>query len=144
MSQKSIDIINDADIVLFGSAPQKMVKKRIKDNKLIFRYSERIFKKKDFDLLRMMKYKFEYLPYRKKNLYFLCGGACVAKDYKRCGADVSKCYKWGYFPEVKTYEDVDALINKKEPSSILWVARFIDWKHPEVAVEVEKKLKNDG
>jgi glycosyltransferase involved in cell wall biosynthesis len=36
------------------------------------------------------------------------------------------------------------LIVKKQKASIIWVARLIDWKHPEICVEVAKRLKLDG
>ena len=55
-----------------------------------------------------------------------------------------RCYKWGYFPEVKKYDDVDSIITSKQNNSILWVGRLIDWKHPECAVEVADRLKRDG
>ena len=36
--------IMDADVVIFGSAPYELVVKRLLENKLVFQYSERIFK----------------------------------------------------------------------------------------------------
>ena len=49
--QKSIDLINNADVVVFGSAPHEMVNKRIQEDKLTFRYSERITRKLKLYLL---------------------------------------------------------------------------------------------
>lgn len=37
--------INRADAVIFGSAPRKLTQERLKAGKLVFQYSERIFKK---------------------------------------------------------------------------------------------------
>ena len=42
---ESIDIINKADIVIWGDAPLRFLKKRLKMGKLTFRNTERIFKK---------------------------------------------------------------------------------------------------
>ena len=57
---------------------------------------------------------------------------------------MNKAYKWGYFTELKRYDDVDTLVEKKQPASILWVSRFIGLKHPECAIEVAKRLKSEG
>lgn len=37
-------LINNADVVITGSAPNSYVVHRLKSNKLVFRYSERIYK----------------------------------------------------------------------------------------------------
>ena len=57
---------------------------------------------------------------------------------------MSKTYKWGYFPAIKEYGDIDKLIENKSKSSILWVARLIDWKHPEIPILIAKRLKEEG
>ena len=55
---------------------------------------------------------------------------------------------WGYFPEVKTYEDIYSLIEKKEGAlqtiTILWAGRLIGWKHPEAAINLAKRLVKEG
>ena len=71
----------------------------------------------------------------------LCASAYTASDYAKFGLFKNKCYKWGYFPECKNY-DVDELISNKTKNSILWCARLIDWKHPEIPVLVAEKLKS--
>ena len=141
---EAISMINSADVVIMGSAPSKMIRQRIKDRKLTFRYSERIFKKRDIDLLRWLKYYIRSRMEKRGNVYYLCSSAYAPRDYARCGVNPDKCYKWGYFPETKEYEDIDALIEAKVPNSIMWTARMIDWKHPEKAIEVAKRLKADG
>ena len=142
--EKAMNLICEADVVIFGEAPMKMMHKRIKEGKLTFRYTERIFKKKDFDLGRLIKYTFRYLPYRRKNLYFLCSSGYAAKDYIRCGVDIKKCFKWGYFPEIIKYGDIAKLTGKKKENTILWCGRIIGLKHPEIAIEIAKRLKKDG
>ena len=37
------NLMDEADVVIYGSAPYDLIKKRVKQNKLVFRYSERIF-----------------------------------------------------------------------------------------------------
>lgn len=138
-------LIDEADVVIFGSAPYGLVERRIKADKLTFRYSERPLKK-GFQL-------WKYLPRlirwhrrnpRNKQLYLLCASAYTASDYAKFFLFKNKSYKWGYFPETKRYEDIDALIAGKEKNSLIWVARYIDWKHPEIAVALCKRLKEAG
>ena len=50
----------------------------------------------------------------------------------------------GIFSGDKYYDDIDALISQKEPASILWAGRCIDWKHPELAVLLAKNLKSQN
>ncbi len=138
-------LIDEADVVLYGSAPYELFIHRLKKGKLTFKYSERIYKKgcpyyklpRHF-VLNTKKYR------RYKNLYLLCASAYTSADFAKTFTFVNKAYKWGYFPEVKKYDGVDKLIQDKTPNSILWVARFIPLKHPEIAVEIAKRLKADG
>lgn len=138
-------MIDSADVVIIGSAPNELVKNRIRKNKLVFRYSERPLKKG----MEWKKYLPRLLLWNLRNpfwkpVYMLCASAYTASDYAKFGMYLGKCYKWGYFPETKRYENVDELIAAKKPNSILWVARFIDWKHPEIPVKVSRRLKREG
>lgn len=142
--KKAMDIAFASDVVIIGSAPDDYIRRRLKANKLTFRYSERIFKKGLHDVLRWVKYTVKSLPYRNKNLYYLLSSAYAAHDYYRCGAKKEKMFKWGYFPECKVYENIDALFANKKPGSILWAGRMLDWKHPDAAVETAYRLKKAG
>ncbi len=142
---KARKICADADIVIIGSAPDKFIKKRLKEGKLTFRYSERLYKiipPKYQMPLRKLKYFFKHGRY--KNLYMLCASAYTATDFSKTNNFIGKTYKWGYFPEVKKYDSIDELIENKTPKTLLWAGRFLDWKHPECAVEVAHRLKQDG
>lgn len=135
--------IDNADVVIFGSAPEYLLKKRKKEKRLIFRYSERIIKKKTgiFDyFIKLIKLN---IKMRGKNQYLLCASAYAYGDFIKFGLFKGKSYKWGYFPETIKY-DIDILMYQKNFTEILWCGRLIDWKHPEVVIEVGKKLKNEG
>ena len=138
-------LIDSANAVIIGSAPDFLIRHRLKQNKLIFRYAERPDKQSP----PLWKFLARQLVWRKryparKPMYMLCASAYTASDYARYGCFRGKCFKWGYFPETKRYADLQALVDRKKPASILWTARFIDWKHPEIAVEVAKRLRRDG
>lgn len=143
--KQCVDLINSAEVVIAGSAPEKMIRKRIRSGKLVFRYSERIYKNKKKLLqlpLRYIKYHFDNYPY--KNVYMLCASAYAARDYAITGMFKGKTFKWGYFPAVKKYDDIEKLIDDKTPASILWVARLIEWKHPDASIRLAKRLKQSG
>lgn len=138
-------LIDEADVVIVGSAPEKMIRKRIRDGKLVFRYSERIYKnwKKRLQLpLRFVKYHYDNFP--EKNVYMLCASAYAAGDYAKTGNFVKKTFKWGYFPRVVKYEDLNEVLENKTKNSLLWVARFLKLKHPEVPIKIAKRLLADG
>ena len=143
--QKALDLCRTADVVITGSAPDCYIKERLKNKKLTFRYSERIYKiKPPFYQIPLRAAKHFLKNGRHKNLYMLCASAYTAADYAKTGTFINKTYKWGYFPEVKKYDDISDLISKKKQNSLLWAGRLIDCKHPEYAIKVAEKLKNDG
>ena len=137
--------IISADAVVIGSAPYGLVKTRLKNNKLVFFYSERINKAGDIkpfkQLLRLIRYSLRYNRF--KNVYLLCASAFTSYDYSTTHSFVDKAFKWGYFPETREY-DVERLIDSKNRQKILWVGRLIEWKHPETVIHVAKMLKEEG
>lgn len=134
----------EADVVIIGSAPYRLVKKRIRAGKLTFTYGERPYKKEP-SLLTLLVHRLRYMSqYHYPNVYRLCASAFSPLDYARTNTFVGKSYRWGYFPEVKVYDNFESMYNNKIPNSILWCGRLIDWKHPEVAVLVAQRLKHEG
>lgn len=138
-------LIDEADVVIFGSAPYDLFRNRLKSGKLTFLYTERIYKT-GFEIwkwpVRLVRFWNLYGKYQ--NLYLLCASAYTAGDFAKTFTFIHKAYKWGYFPETKHYPDIMGVIKQKTPASILWVARFIDWKHPEHAIEVARRLQAEG
>lgn len=138
-------LINNADVAIIGSAPTHLIANHIKKGKLVLRYSERLLKKgPELWKVPLRFIKLHINNPRKANVHLLCASAFAASDYQKFGLFKTQCYKWGYFPECKCYTDVDALIKQKQPSSLLWVAQFINVKHPEIPVLIAKRLKEDG
>lgn len=135
----------DADVVVTGSAPEAMLLPRIQAGKLLFRYAERPLKLG----FEPAKYLPRLLRWRKRNpknkpIYLLCASGYTAGDYRKFGLFRDRAYRWGYFPQTVRYEDPTALIAKKDPKSILWCGRFIDWKHPMDALSVAARLHREG
>lgn len=135
-------LVDESDVVIIGSAPKKYIKSRVKNKKLTIRYSERIFK--SYNILKSLKTYISVFfkkTFLEKNVYLLCASAFSARDYNIAGAYINRCYKWGYFPETKEYCNLQELIDHKIDNSILWVGRFVKWKHPENVIKLALELK---
>ena len=143
--QECLKLVNNADIVIYGSAPDNFVRERIRKGKLTFRYSERIYKTGFKWWQQPLRVIHNYVRgWSKRNHYLLCASAYTYADFLKTFSFKNKSFKWGYFPTVKKYENIDNLIAKKTPASILWTARFIEWKHPELPIKIAKSLKESG
>ena len=149
--QKAINLIDNADVVIVGSAPENMIIERLRSNKLTFRYSERFFKKRPWyfpDPRVWMELWKKHIRYKNKPLYMLAASAYTANDVYAIGAYKNKVYKWGYFPRVDDFpvevcENLDASSGESAPH-IMWCARFLRLKHPELPVMLAKRLKDKG
>jgi len=138
------DVIN-ADVVIIGSAPERFIKERIQKGKLVFRYSERPLK----NGIEPLKYPLRWIRWhlrnpKKKPIYMLCASAYTSIDYAKFGLFKGRCYKWGYFPKLKNYENIENVLYSKRSNTILWVSRLIKLKHPEVPLIIAKRLKIEG
>lgn len=140
----------EADVVIIGSAPEKFIEERLKQNKLTFRYYERFFKQGRIRILDPRVFASHYkksFKNRHKNLYVLCAGAYTAPDCRFIFSYPNKTYKWGYFPGTNQ-PPYDQIVKMKNQSGrtvkILWVSRFIKLKHPEDVVNLAKKLKQNN
>ncbi len=141
-----LKLICDADVIIIGGCKKferQLPKKKIK-NKLIFRYSERIYKNNSKFLtlpLRFIKYHWDN-GFSKK-IYMLCASAYAAADYAKTFNFIGKTFKWGYFPEIEK-KDVEELCKLKQNNrkiEMLWVGRMLQLKHPEYAIYAAKHLK---
>lgn len=143
--QLAKELAADSDVIITGSAPEEYSRIRIKANKLMFRYSERPLK----NGLEPIKYPYRYAMWHLRNpasapIYMLCSSAYTSGDYAKFGLFFDRTYKWGYFPEVKRYDDIGAMITRKKSASILWAGRLIEWKHPDAAILVAANLHRAG
>ena len=136
--------IDACETVILGDAPLGTVGNRLKSRDVVFKYSERICKRGFRPVKWLPRFaRFWYRYGRRRSLYLLSAGAYAARDFAIHGALAGKSYRWGYFPETRRY-DTDALLNCKNPRKMLWCGRFLDWKHPDDALSVAKRLKEEG
>lgn len=152
-------LILQAQIVMFGGCDEEAyIEERLKAGKPVIRYSERLYKTGQWKAVspRGLRKKYhDHTRYRKAPVYLLCAGAYVPADFSIVRAYPEKMYCWGYFPETKHYEtdrllagkgwaDADKAGNGGKITYILWAARMIHWKHPELALETARHLKSKG
>lgn len=136
-----------ADVAIFNGNkeldPFRMP--RLERDLLSFESGERWLKKGILNVLspRLLHSQFLYhTMFRKcKNYYALTTSAFGAHDYQMLHSFKGRCFKWGYFTNVEPFD-----VSNKEflGTRIMWVSRFIDWKHPELPIKLAKMLKEKG
>lgn len=136
-------LIMDADAVIMSGDRTRFVRNRLKQGLLTFIYSERIYKNNR----DRIKWPFHFLKYQLKynrypNLYLLSAGAFAYGDFKSLNCFKRKAFKWGYFPPM--LEEVSPDHPNGKTFKMLYAARFINWKHPELAVYLVNRLRQNG
>lgn len=139
------------DVVIIGGfyyAYNELIDLRLSTKKLLLLYAERFYK----NISMYFKWPLHWLNghnqqlftrFNGTNTYMLCSGAYVAKDCHLNFSFKNRTFKWGYFPKFEQ-RDIELICRKKKSKKILdiiWVARFIDWKHPENAIKAVLALK---
>lgn len=147
--KEALRLAAESDVVIFGSAPEVYFRESLKNatgNKLVFRYSERLFKPMYGRCIkRDVCFAINAIRYRFKNYYLLSAGAYSAADFHKLFMPKNKMFKWGYFPDVGGKSEKELLkLKGGERPQMLWAGRMIDWKHPEYAVMLADKLKRAG
>lgn len=145
--RKALSICKDADVLIAGGGrfviPYE--KERLKNNKLTFEYAERSLKRGLINLFsptNLIMQAYYHLFFYNKPFYKLCVSAFTANDMYLQHAFKGRCYKFGYFPTIAPLSQ-DESIDKRDNKhiKIIWCARFIKWKHPELAVILGNMLR---
>lgn len=141
-------LINEADALRCGSVDASWLEVRTAQKKLTFWTTERLFKKKlnAFGPRCIRNCIRLNTMFRKNpNMYLLANGAYVADDFRFYPSIRKHILQWGYFPLFREL-DIDSLLASKPKDKIqlLWCARMIDWKHPEMVPKLAKRLKDTG
>ena len=148
--EMAMRVAYEADVAIIGNAPESFVDRRIEDGKMTFRYSERWFKSRPWFLTGprgwVSLYK-NHIAFRNRPLYMLCASAYMVEDAYAVGAYRDKCFKWGYFTKVEDHDAGADDFRSSTPEKtvhIMWCARFLKWKHPELPVRLAARLKRKG
>ena len=146
--EQALQLIMESDVLLAGwSNREDLVQKRLNAGKLTIRISERLYREGQWKAIspKGLVHKFkEHTRYRKSPAYLLCAGAYVPSDFHIIHAYPEKMFKWGYFPETRSYTEDEYEQMKPEDGKmvdIIWAGRFIPLKHPEYMIRLAKSLK---
>lgn len=150
---KVVDLVKKADVLIYGEAPLKLIRKK-KKTCLLFRMSENIFKDTQFKISAFDKVKrffaYKYLKHLTKNnhSFLLACGGYAYNDYHKLGIFKDRALKWGYFPFVPSVSE-DELKDKFNSSVVemVWISRLVEYKKPLYLLNlveylISKNIKN--
>lgn len=145
--EKALDLAKNADVCIFGADSLKYAIERAKYSKgLTFEVAERWLKRGVLNLCspRLLRWLFTYhFIFPDKNWYKLCANSYTSQDDEKLLAYKNKHYKWGYFVSPK----LNNVVKHSEDNlsvRILWCARFLRLKHPELVICLAARLKKEG
>lgn len=149
--ERAMELARTADVCVFGACSQEYAVERArqKDCGLSFEMGERWLKRGWLNLLSptLRQWWMNYIRfYHNKPFYKLCSSAFVAKDDEKLGAYHGRHFKWGYFTGVDCdfYVEASSDVSTTEITPLMWCSRFLSWKHPELAVMLAQRLKDEG
>lgn len=149
--RKAFEWAISADVCIFSGAQSlPFQRERMKRELLSFEMSERWLKRGWKNLLspNLLKNLWNYHigHWSRKPLYKLCCGAFCAHDQYALHTFKNRCYKWGYFTKVNRIlirEDSPWLFKNRQPA-LMWCARYLALKHPELPIMMAARLKKEG
>lgn len=145
---KAMDLALTAECCVFsGELSLPFQKARMKAGLFSFDMSERWLKRGIKNLFSPAIFRmlcaYHVGKWGEKPAYKLCCSAFAARDQYRIGTYKDKCYKWGYFTAVDNHIERYTK-SDSEKKSLMWCARFLKWKHPELPIHLAEYLKNKG
>ena len=144
---KAMEYAMTADVCVFGACSQEYAIHRAIHNPKGFSFEagERWLKRGWMNILSpvLRTWWLNYQKYyRKANFYKLCSSAFAAGDEDLLGCYNGRHFKWGYFIDTPSDNLYKPHVIRR--IRIMWCARFISWKHPELAIECAKRLKEEN
>ncbi len=147
-------LADSSDLVIMGTAPEDYIEKRLNDDLIIFRYSERPLKEgfiKFFIPRLTKKYLRMHVRNRDKNIHILGASAYTSWDYKKMFDSYrGRCYKFAYFPKhirydfEELYRDKCDIAKDAGAVTILWEGRMIRLKRADLLIKAASILRGRG
>lgn len=146
---KAMQLACTAECCIFsGKQALPFQKERMKIGLLSFDMSERWLKRGLLNIFSPAIFKMLFNYYTKgwhrKPLYKLCCSAYAASDQRMLGTYNNKCYKWGYFTQVKNEFEASMEVLTSNITPLMWCSRYLKWKHPEMPILLAARLKEKG
>ena len=150
--QYAMQLAIKSDVCVFGGFSMEYAICRAKKNPngLSFEMGERWLKKGWKNVLSPVfcKWWLNYMRYfRRANFYKLCASAFASKDDELLGVYLNRHFKWGYYTRMDNQfiEEAPKLgASSLEVTPLMWCARFLKLKHPELPVQLAHRLKKKG
>ena len=151
--EKAKQLAKDSDVVIVGELINDYLEERAADkDKLTLRYSYRILLFRDgvfktiFNFKKWLDFYHMHIKHRKGNTHLLAINGYAPREFNKIGLYKDRVYKWGYFitPNDRDVKELIEIKRRNDPVRIIWVARFISWKHPEIVLKLAKRLKEQG
>lgn len=157
--ERAMELARTAECCVFsGVQSLPFMKERLMLGLLTFDMGERWLKQGLKNVLSPAISKMTLAYYmngwKHKPLYKLCMSAFAASDHAILGMYKGKCYKWGYFTSVpeevrdERFLDESSVTSAERevrvPVRLMWCARFLKLKHPELPVWMAVRLKEEG
>lgn len=148
---KAMELAMTVECCVFSGLPALPFEKaRMKKGLLSFDMSERWLKKGWKNLfsptiLRMFL-TYHFGGWKHKHVYKLCCSGFAAEDQRKLLTFKNKCYKWGYFTRVDDFDIESPLYTSSSGTftKLMWCARFLILKHPELPVMMAHRLRENG
>lgn len=146
--QRAMVLAESAEVCVFGGYEALPFEKaRMKKWLLSFDMGERMLKRGWLNLAspRIFKMILAYHlgGWSRKPLYKLCCSSFAKDDQYKLKSFRDRCYKWGYFINVPS-EAREEWVYVKDTIRIMWCARLLKLKHPELVIQMAEKLKSKG
>ena len=140
------DIIASADVCIIGACPKEYLDLCIKENKIIFVYSERVWKKGTYRRFIPFIRKKVTSVFDKKNpnIYALAASCFLPYDLSLIHFPTKRIFQWGYFTATDNNFNNSILNNKDEVFTLLSVGRFVKLKRIEDVLKACKVIDQDG
>jgi len=136
----------DADVMVIGAGPQKVMEARIATGKQSLVASERLLKK-PFHRLRMLnpRYATGIRRYRSlvnyPHVHALAIGHYAPDDLFMIDSFADRIWKWGYFIDTPVHLPAPP---SNRPLKILWAGRMLKWKRVDLLLKAISKLLDSG
>ena len=150
---EAMALARTADVCVFGACSEDYAVVRAKEHPcgLAFQVGERWLKHGALSILSPVLRRWllnYYRYYHKANFYKLCASAFTARDDIRLGCYKGRHYKWGYFTHVDDRSTVEApsqgVSTTDTSHTLMWCARYLSLKHPELPMLMAARLKAKG
>ncbi|MBR6159565.1 MAG: glycosyltransferase [Lachnospiraceae bacterium] len=150
--ERARELAETSDLVIMGTAPEYFIEKRLEQDKITFRFSERPLKEGFIKFLiprLTKKYMHLHVRNRKKRIYVLAASAYTTADFRKMfDSYPEKIYKFAYFPK-HIQSDYEKLYEEKcryagDKVTILWTGRLIRLKRADLLIRAAQILVKKG